>query len=270
MIPAEFEYRRAGSVEEAIELLGADEDAKVLAGGHSLIPAMKLRIARPSHARRHRQAERPALRARGGRSHRRRSPDAPCRARCRPDPRGVLRRARTRGRRGRRPAGAPPRDDRGLRLARRSRLRSRDRAEGARRRARRARRGRRADACGGRVLHRSLRERTRARRAARRDSRAEGRERGVSQVLAAYAGLGDGRRRGGRGRRAQSQVALCQHGPTPLRASAVEEALAGGASAADAAVHAAEGADPPSDVSASSEYRAHLAQVLVRRALEQL
>ena len=48
MIPAAFSYERAGSVEEAIELLGRDDDAKVLAGGHSLIPAMKLRIARPT------------------------------------------------------------------------------------------------------------------------------------------------------------------------------------------------------------------------------
>ena len=48
MIPAAFAYERAGSVEEAIALLGRDEDAKLLAGGHSLIPALRLRIARPS------------------------------------------------------------------------------------------------------------------------------------------------------------------------------------------------------------------------------
>src|SRR5436309_1051569 len=48
MIPAPFEYARAGSVEEAISLLGSDPDAKILAGGHSLLPAMRLRIARPS------------------------------------------------------------------------------------------------------------------------------------------------------------------------------------------------------------------------------
>ena len=47
MIPAPFEYARADSVEHAIELLG-DEDAKVLAGGHSLIPMLRLRFARPS------------------------------------------------------------------------------------------------------------------------------------------------------------------------------------------------------------------------------
>ena len=48
MIPAAFEYERAGSVEEAIELLGRDEDAKVLAGGQSLIPLLRLRFVRPS------------------------------------------------------------------------------------------------------------------------------------------------------------------------------------------------------------------------------
>ena len=59
-------------------------------------------------------------------------------------------------------------------------------------------------------------------------------------------------------------------GPTPLRARSVEEAFAGGASPADAAAHTADGTSPPSDVSGSGEYRTHLAQVLVRRALEQL
>jgi carbon-monoxide dehydrogenase medium subunit len=48
MIPAAFDYARAESVEQAIQLLGANEDAKVLAGGHSLLPLMKLRFAQPS------------------------------------------------------------------------------------------------------------------------------------------------------------------------------------------------------------------------------
>jgi carbon-monoxide dehydrogenase medium subunit len=48
MIPAAFDYEVAESVEHAVGLLGSDPDAKVLAGGHSLVPALKLRIARPS------------------------------------------------------------------------------------------------------------------------------------------------------------------------------------------------------------------------------
>jgi carbon-monoxide dehydrogenase medium subunit len=48
MIPAPFAYRRAESVEHAIELLSKfGEDAKLLAGGHSLLPMMKLRLATP-------------------------------------------------------------------------------------------------------------------------------------------------------------------------------------------------------------------------------
>jgi carbon-monoxide dehydrogenase medium subunit len=48
VIPASFEYRRTDSLEEAIGLLSSDADAKILAGGHSLLPLMKLRLARPS------------------------------------------------------------------------------------------------------------------------------------------------------------------------------------------------------------------------------
>jgi len=48
MIPAPFEYARAESVDHAIELLGPGEDAKILAGGHSLLPLMRFRLARPS------------------------------------------------------------------------------------------------------------------------------------------------------------------------------------------------------------------------------
>lgn len=64
-------------------------------------------------------------------------------------------------------------------------------------------------------------------------------------------------------------VALVNMGSTPLRARAVEDALAGGASDAEAADHAADGLEPPEDLNASAEYRQHLARVLVRRALEE-
>ncbi|HEY7107382.1 MAG TPA: xanthine dehydrogenase family protein subunit M [Acidimicrobiia bacterium] len=63
-------------------------------------------------------------------------------------------------------------------------------------------------------------------------------------------------------------VALVNMGATPVRATAVEEALASGASAADAAEAAAEGTDPPSDINASPEFRRHLARVLTARALD--
>jgi carbon-monoxide dehydrogenase medium subunit len=45
MIPAAFDYHRAGSVAEALSLLQAHEGAKLLAGGHSLIPVLKLRLS---------------------------------------------------------------------------------------------------------------------------------------------------------------------------------------------------------------------------------
>ena len=47
MFAAEFEYRKAGSIAEAVQLLSDNPDAKLLAGGHSLIPLMRFRLARP-------------------------------------------------------------------------------------------------------------------------------------------------------------------------------------------------------------------------------
>jgi aerobic carbon-monoxide dehydrogenase medium subunit len=46
--PAEFEYKRPTSLDEAIGLLAEDGDTRVLAGGHSLLPMMKLRLAEPA------------------------------------------------------------------------------------------------------------------------------------------------------------------------------------------------------------------------------
>jgi len=48
MIPAAFDYQRASSVDDAARLLGQGSDVKLLAGGHSLIPLMRLRLAQPS------------------------------------------------------------------------------------------------------------------------------------------------------------------------------------------------------------------------------
>jgi aerobic carbon-monoxide dehydrogenase medium subunit len=65
------------------------------------------------------------------------------------------------------------------------------------------------------------------------------------------------------------RIALANMGPTPLRARTAERALAEGASAAEAAELAAEGTEPGEDVHADRDYRRHLARVLTRRALEQ-
>ncbi|HET6367280.1 MAG TPA: xanthine dehydrogenase family protein subunit M [Pseudomonadales bacterium] len=50
MYPAQFDYHTPGTIKEALDLLGKHkDDAKLLAGGHSLLPAMKFRLARPAH-----------------------------------------------------------------------------------------------------------------------------------------------------------------------------------------------------------------------------
>ncbi len=64
-------------------------------------------------------------------------------------------------------------------------------------------------------------------------------------------------------------VALMNMGSTPLRASAVEDALAAGSAPKDAAAHAAQGTSPSDDLNGGRAYREHLARVLVGRALEE-
>ena len=70
---------------------------------------------------------------------------------------------------------------------------------------------------------------------------------------------------------AEARVGLTNMGPTPVRASAVEAALAGAATDAGAVGAAtaatAEGTRPPSDLGGAADYRQHLAQVLARRAV---
>jgi carbon-monoxide dehydrogenase medium subunit len=70
---------------------------------------------------------------------------------------------------------------------------------------------------------------------------------------------------------AEARVGLTNMGPRPVRASAVEQALAGvaadEAAVAAATAHADEGTDPPSDLGGAPDYRRHLARVLTRRAV---
>jgi aerobic carbon-monoxide dehydrogenase medium subunit len=65
------------------------------------------------------------------------------------------------------------------------------------------------------------------------------------------------------------RLGLTNVGPTPVRCSAVEQALGQGASPAEAAEHASEGLNPSGDIRATPEYKKHLARVLTRRAIEQ-
>jgi carbon-monoxide dehydrogenase medium subunit len=70
---------------------------------------------------------------------------------------------------------------------------------------------------------------------------------------------------------AEARVGLTNMGPTPLRATAVEQALIGADATAEAirsaAAHAADGTMPPTDANADADFRRHLAGVLTRRAV---
>jgi carbon-monoxide dehydrogenase medium subunit len=269
VIPAELEYHRAGSVEEAIELLGRDEDAKLLAGGHSLVPALKLRIARPTAlVDIGRLEELRYVREDGDRiaigaltRHAALADDALLRGSC-----AVLAQAaaevgdpqvRHRGTIGGSVSHADPASDLPtVLLTLDAELVARGPA------------GERTIAAAefftgpfeNALAHDEVLVEVRVPKVEQgvylKHSR---RAQDWATVAVAAARVGG-----------RVQVGLASMGPTPLRARAVEDAVAGGASAEEAAARAAEGADPPSDVSGSAEYRSHLARVLVRRALEQL
>lgn len=68
----------------------------------------------------------------------------------------------------------------------------------------------------------------------------------------------------------QTRVALVNMGPTPMRAHAVEAALAGGADDAEAARLADVGTNPSEDLRADANYRKHLARLFTARALAEL
>ena len=268
MIPAAFDYRRAASVEEAIDLLG-DEDAKLLAGGHSLIPALKLRIARPSvlvdvgrlDDLRYVRDEGDRIAIGALTRHAQLVSDLVLRRGC-----GVVAQAaahvgdpqvRHRGTIGGSVAhGDPASDLPTLLLALDADIVARG-PDGERTIAAASFfRGPFETALGQREMLTEVRVPKVDRGVYLKHVR---RAQDWATVGVAAAVVGDATR-----------VALASMGPTPLRAHGVEEALASGAGAADAADRVDEGTEPPSDVSGSGEYRAHLARVYVRRALEQV
>jgi aerobic carbon-monoxide dehydrogenase medium subunit len=266
VIPAQFEYERAGSVDEAVELLGR-EDAKALAGGHSLIPLLRLRFARPAllvdvgrlddlrYVRE--DGDRVAIGALS--RHADIARDAVLAQHCAlvasvaagiGDPQ-----VRHRGTIGGSVAHADPASDFATVLLTLD-------AELVARGPGGERTIAAADFFTG-PFETAL---------AAQELLTEIRVPKVSNGTYlkhtrraqdwATVGVAAARVNGG------VHVGLASMATTPVRASAVESALAGGASSADAAAHAAEGTSPPSDVNGSAAYRAHLAQVLVRRALD--
>jgi carbon-monoxide dehydrogenase medium subunit len=269
MIPAAFEYRRAGSVDEAIELLGSDEDAKLLAGGHSLIPAMKLRLARPTLlVDIGRLGDLRYVREDGDRiaigaltRHAQVASDSLLAQHC-----AVIYHAaegigdpqvRHRGTIGGSVAhGDPASDFCSVLLTLDADFVAKG-PDGERTLAA-------AEFFSGpfqtALLQQEVLMEIRVPKVARGVYLKHVRRSQDWATVGVAAAQVEG----------EVHVGLTSMGGTPLRARAVEQALAGGASPADAAAHAAEEAEPPSDASGSSEYRAHLAQVLVRRALEQL
>ena len=271
MIPAPFEYEVAESVEHAAELLGANPDGKLIAGGHSLLPAMKLRIARPSLlVDIGRLSDLSYVREDGDRiaigaltRHHDVQRDALLRDQC-----GLVSytaglvgdpQVRHRGTIGGSVAHGDPASD--LPTA----LLALDadfvvRGPGGERTVPAA------DFFTG-VFETAL---------GPQDVLTEIRVPKTGSSGFAYqkfnrraqdwatVGVAAVRVNGG------VHVGLTSMGATPLRASGVEQALASGADPAAAAEHAAEGTTPPSDTNGSAEYRSELAKVLVRRALEQV
>lgn len=276
MIPAEFDYHRAESVDDAARALAeGGEDAKLIAGGHSLVPLMKLRLAAPSLLVDISQLEelRGSARANGGWTIRGGARHAELQSR---DELGVLGRAasliadqqvRNRGTIGGSLAhGDPASDYPAVLLAAEGEVTAR--GTGGERRIAAAdlfqdylTTALDPDEVITDVHLPSL------------DDWAWGYEKyarraedwamvGVCTLVKSADGSCE-----------DVRIGLTHMGSTPLRARAAEEALRGGPLDADriaaAAEQAADGTDPPGDLNATPEYKRHLARVLTRRALEQ-
>jgi aerobic carbon-monoxide dehydrogenase medium subunit len=268
VIPAAFEYRRAGSVDEAIELLGGDPEAKLLAGGHSLIPLLRLRFVRPSLlVDVGRLADLRYVREDGDRiaigaltRYADLVADPLLAERCAMvcetsalvgDPQ-----VRHRGTIGGAVAhGDPASDVPTVLLALDADFVAR--GPGGERTIPAAEffSGMFTTALGPQDVLTEIRVPA----ATGTYLKFVRRQHDWATVGVAAARV-DGAVR----------VGLTSMGATPLRAAGVEEAVAGGASPAEAAARTGEGTAPPSDASGSAEYRAHVAEVLVRRALEAL
>jgi len=269
VIPASFDYEVAESVDHAIELLGSGRDAKLLAGGHSLLPLMRLRLARPellvdvgrlgelSYVREDGDAVAIGALTRYHDLERSETLRAAC---------PILASAaggvgdpqvRHRGTIGGSVAHCDPASDAPtILLALDAELVVRG-PEGERRLPV-------AESFGG-FLTTALGPQEvliEIRVPATGDAGWSYQKHTRRAQDWATVGVAAVRANGG------ARVALTNMGATAVRASGVEEALSSGSDPAAAAERAAEDTSPPSDHNASAEFRQHLARVLTRRALE--
>ena len=274
MIPAGFDYEVAESIDHAIELLGAREDAKILAGGHSLLPAMKLRVARPallvdlgrlsdlSYVR-----EEGDTIAIGALTRHKDVADSPVLRESCPivshtagevgDPQ-----VRHRGTVGGSLAhGDPASDLPTVILALDAELVARGPSGDRAIPAREFFTGVFSTAL---ATNEALVEIRVPKLGGAGWSYTKMSRRAQDWATVAVAAV---IQRNGSIERAS--IALTNMGATTLHATAAEEALVGGATVGEAAALAAEGTEPPSDTAASSDFRRHLARVLTRRALEE-
>ena len=275
MIPPEFDYVAVQTVEEAVSLLGADEEAKLLAGGHSLIPLMKLRLAAPTQLVDLRKV--PGMRGvdRANGHWRIGAMTRHADLQARQDlgltarvAKGIAdQQVRNRGTIGGSLVhGDPASDLPALVLAAEATLV----AQGA---------GGQREIAAADLFVDYL-------------TTSVAPDEVVTEIrLPALDGYGHGYEKFARraedwamvgvcalvraegGTCADVRIGLTNMGSTPLRATAAEEALRGQpldeASIARAAEAAAEGTEPPGDLNATPDYKRHLARVLVRRAVEQ-
>jgi carbon-monoxide dehydrogenase medium subunit len=270
MIPAGFDYVRAESVDHAVGLLAADPDAKLLAGGHSLVPLMKLRLATPAtvvdigrlDSLRYVRDEGDRVAIGALTRHRTLETDPVVAARA-----GLLATAaaevgdpqvRHRGTIGGSLAHGDPASDLPAALLALDAEYVLTGPAGPRTvAAADFHRGFLETALEPDEVLTEIRVPAGVERFAFAKFRSRAIDWAVVGVAAATAGGG-------------VQVALVNMAATPVRARAVEAALAAGASAADAAQAADHGTEPPADVSASAGFRRHLARVLTGRVLAEL
>jgi carbon-monoxide dehydrogenase medium subunit len=268
VIPAPFEYELAESVDHAVELLGSRGDAKLLAGGHSLLPLMKLRFSRPELLVDIGRLELRDVRDEGDQvaigalvRHHELATDPILREHCAIVTRAAAQigdpQVRHRGTIGGSVAhGDPAGDLPAVLLALDAELDVHGPDGDRRIAAGEFFRGLFETALGPQDVLTAIRVPKVG------DS---GHYLKFSRRAQDWATVGVAAVRNGGVR-----VALTSMGPTPLRARGVEDAVASGADAATAAERADEGTSPPSDTAAAADYRRHLARVLVRQALEQL